>query len=250
MTAGTSILAVDDDPRIRDMLCRYLEGEGYRVTAVSDGAAMHRHLSEAKVDLVLLDLGLPGEDGFSLARQIREVSSVPIIMVTGKGDMIDRVAGLELGADDYITKPFHLREILARIRTVLRRSSANTNANANIGERRGEDASDEVAGGYAFAGWRFDPVKRELISPEGESVKLTTGEFDLLAVFVRAPNRPLSRDQLMDLSRGREWSPLDRAIDTQVGRLRKKLERDPGNPELIKTVRNLGYVFATKVTKT
>lgn len=237
MTGATHILVVDDDPRIRDMLGRYFEGEGFVVSQADGGEAMRRRAADASFDLILLDLNLPGEDGLSLAREIRSASSVPIIMVTGKGEMVDRVVGLEIGADDYITKPFHLREVLARVRTVLRRASQQI-----------QEASHEEPGErLGFAGWQLNLVKRKLLSPDGMSVALTTGEFDLLSAFVRSPNRPLNRDQLMDLARGRDWSPYDRSIDTQVGRLRKKIEQDPSNPELIKTVRGLGYVFTPKV---
>lgn len=239
MTAS-EILVVDDDPRVRDLLSRYLEGEGYKVGSAENGDAMRRHLASAAVDLVMLDLNLPGEDGLSLARELRATSDVAIIMITGKSDPIDRVIGLEVGADDYIPKPFELREVLARIRAVLRRSSA-----------RSTDVSTmEVTGSSAclgFVGWRFDPAKRELCDPDGMVVSLSTGEFDLLAAFLRHPTRVLNRDQLLDLLRGQDWTPFDRSIDTQVGRLRKKIERDPSNPKLIKTVRGVGYMFATDV---
>ncbi len=240
MSATTEILVVDDDPRVRDLLSRYLEGEGFQVGAVENGDAMRRHMNAAAVDLVILDLNLPGEDGLSLARELRTTSDVAIIMITGKGDPIDRVVGLEIGADDYIPKPFELREVLARIRAVLRRSvprSTETEVAPTTG-------SSECLG---FAGWRFDPTRRELRDPEDVVVSLSTGEFDLLATFLRHPTCVLNRDQLLDLSRGQDWTPFDRSIDTQVGRLRKKIERDPSNPDLIKTVRGIGYVFAAEV---
>jgi two-component system phosphate regulon response regulator OmpR len=237
------ILIVDDDPKIRSMLRRYLTGEGFRVSEAPDGAAMRAVLEGGGVELVLLDLVMPGEDGLSLARHIRQRAATPIIMLTGKGDLIDRVAGLEAGADDYIAKPFHLREVLARIRSVMRRApGAGPAAPAEPARREG--GADEA---LAFLGWRFDPVRRELRNPEGAVVPLTSGEFDLLHAFLRNPNRVLSRDQLMDQVKGREWAAFDRTIDTQVVRLRKKIERDPRNPELIKTVRGAGYVFAAAV---
>jgi two-component system, OmpR family, response regulator len=242
MTDTSHILVVDDDSRIRDLLSRYLEGEGFRVTPVPDGAAMRGAISRSRFDFVLLDLVLPGEDGLSLAKEIRQQSDVPIIILTGKGDTIDRVVGLELGADDYITKPFHLREVLARIRTVLRRArpasaAAETAVQSSGGNR------------ITFDGWELDIARRELRSPAGGLVPITSGEFALLEAFARNANRVLNRDQLMDLTRGQEWAPFDRSIDTQVGRLRKKIESDPNNPTLIKTVRGVGYVFAASVTR-
>lgn len=239
MTAE-ELLVVDDDPRVRDLLSRYLEGEGYKVESVEHGEAMRRHLADRPVDLVILDLNLPGEDGLSLARELRATSDVAIIMITGKGDPIDRVVGLEIGADDYIPKPFELREVLARIRAVLRRAARRpTEVPAT--------KTPASSGCLGFAGWRFDPVKRELRNPDGQTVSLSTGEFDLLAMFLQHPTRVLNRDQLLDLLRGRDWTPFDRSIDTLVGRLRKKIERDPGNPDLIKTVRGVGYVFSADV---
>ena len=242
MADPTYILVVDDDQRVRDMLCRYLEQEGFSVTGVEDGVAMRRHLSDNPVDLVLLDLVMPGEDGLSLSREIRAESDLPIIMLTGKGEPIDRVVGLEVGADDYITKPFHLREVLARVRSVLRRSASRpvTESESNSG-----DDSERVQ----FVGWRFDMVRRELRNPDGSPVPLTTGEFNLLSALIKRPNRPLDRDQIMDLVKGQDWQPFDRSIDTQIGRLRKKLEADPKDPQLIKTVRGVGYVFTPKVER-
>lgn len=242
MIDASHILVVDDDQRVRDMLCRYLEQEGFSVTGVEDGVAMRRHLLDNPVDLVLLDLVMPGEDGLSLSREIRAGSDLPIIMLTGKGEPIDRVVGLEVGADDYITKPFHLREVLARIRSVLRRSTIRPVTES------GSD-SDDDSERVQFAGWRFDMVRRELRSPDGSPVPLTTGEFDLLSALVKRPNRPLDRDQIMDLVKGQDWQPFDRSIDTQIGRLRKKLEADPKDPQLIKTVRGVGYVFTPKVER-
>lgn len=238
------ILVVDDEQRIRTMLSRYLTGEGFRVSEAADGAALRAALANDLVDLVLLDLMMPGEDGFTLARQIRQSHSTPIIMLTGKSDLIDRVAGLEAGADDYIPKPFHLREVLARIRTVLRR--AQTAPATPPGATSATDVDKGKV--LAFQGWQLDLLKRELRRAGGAVVPLTAGEFDLLRVFALNPNRVLNRDQLMDQVRGREWSAYDRAIDTQVVRIRKKIERDPANPELIKTVRGAGYVFAIEVT--
>jgi DNA-binding response OmpR family regulator len=239
------ILVVDDEQRIRTMVSRYLTGEGFRVSEAADGAGLRAAFAEGLVDLVLLDLMMPGEDGFTLARQIRQSHATPIIMLTGKGDLIDRVAGLEAGADDYVPKPFHLRELLARIRTVLRRTQV-----AHTAARPSPTAATSADKGkvLAFQGWQLDLIRRELHRAGGAVVPLTAGEFDLLRVFALNPNRVLNRDQLMDQVKGRDWSAYDRAIDTQVVRIRKKIERDPANPEMIKTVRGAGYVFATEVT--
>ena len=242
MTDSSHILVVDDDQRVRSMLCRYLEQEGFQVTAAEGGAAMRRHLSSNPVDLILLDLVMPGEDGLSSSRELRSASDVPIIMLTGKGEPIDRVIGLEVGADDYIAKPLHLREVLARVRSVLRRSTSRRSGGF---ETEGSGKGERIR----FAGWQLDLMTRELRSPDNVITPLTTGEFNLLCAFTKRPNRPLDRDQLMDLSRGRDWSPYDRSIDTQVGRLRRKLEADPKDPQLIKTVRGVGYLFTPKVER-
>jgi two-component system phosphate regulon response regulator OmpR len=239
------ILIVDDDPQIRAVLKRYLISEGFRVSEAKNGVDMRTAMSLGPVDLVLLDLMMPGEDGLTLARASRQNSAVPIIIMTGKGEVIDRVAGLEAGADDYIVKPFHLREVLARIRTVLRRiPDAESAAGASSASSEPREPGGDVV---MFQGWRLDLLRRELHRPDGELVPLTTGEFDLLRAFVRSPNRVLSRDQLMDMVKGREWAAYDRTIDTQVVRLRRKIETDPGAPGLIKTVRGAGYIFATYV---
>jgi two-component system phosphate regulon response regulator OmpR len=244
MSEQTHILVVDDDRRIRTMLKRYLADEGFRVSEAPDGAAMRSVLERDSVDLVLLDLVLPGEDGLTLARQIRQRSEVPVIMLTGKGELIDRVVGLEAGADDYIAKPFHLREVLARIRTVMRRAHAQP-ASPSRAELSSKDAPGNL---LVFQGWQFDLLKRELRRPGGDSVLLTAGEFDLLRVFACNPNRVLDRDHLMNVVKGRDWAAFDRAIDTQIVRLRKKIEADPQRPQMIKTVRGAGYIFAVSVT--
>ncbi len=223
------------------MLAEYLTDEGFEVSLAEDGEQLRATMAGAKIDLVLLDQVIPGEDGLTLLRELRRQSNVPVIMITGKGEMLDRIVGLEVGADDYIAKPFHLREVLARIRAVLRRC-----APASVPMTETAEVETE-SGRLAFAGWTLDPQRRELRNDRGDEVELTTGEFDLLLVFARAPNRPLNRDQLMDKLRGRDWSPFDRSIDTQVGRLRKKIETDPKNPTLIKTVRGVGYVFTPEV---
>jgi two-component system phosphate regulon response regulator OmpR len=240
MSEPLNILVVDDDPRIRTMLRRYLTGEGFVVNEAADGAAMRAVLDRETIDLVLLDLVMPGEDGLSLARHIRQRSEIPVIMLSGKGDLIDRVVGLEAGADDYITKPFELREVLARIRTVMRRAGPRPSPTPAATMTGGEDV-------LVFDGWRLDLLRRELHRPSGESVFLTASEFELLRVFAHHPNRVLSRDQIMDLVKGRDWAAYDRAVDTQVVRLRRKVELDPSNPTLIKTVRGGGYVFTAAV---
>jgi two-component system phosphate regulon response regulator OmpR len=240
MTDPARILVVDDDSGVRTLLRRYLTEEGFRVSEAENGAGLRAALDKGPVDLILLDLVMPGEDGLSLARQVRQRSGVPIIILTGKGELVDRVVGLEAGADDYIAKPFHLREVLARVRTVLRRAP---------GASAAPQPKREPGRFLAFAGWRLDLVKRELAREDGAVVELTGGEFELLRAFALNPNRVLDRDQLMDQVKGREWAAFDRAIDTQVVRLRRKIERDPAHPELIKTVRGAGYIFAAAVTE-
>ena len=236
MSDNGHILIVDDQQEICDVVEEYLTGEGYRVTTAHDGAGMRRSLSQYSIDLVILDLMLPGEDGLALARALRSESAIGIIILTGRGETVDRIIGLEMGADDYLPKPFHLRELLARVKAVLRR------AHDRIGE-----PPQQARSRMRFAGWSLDLSSRELLSPTGEEVRLTTGEFDLLAAFVNNANQVLSRDRLLDLARNREAGPFDRTIDVQVGRLRRKLEDDPQNPTLIKTVRGSGYIFTPAV---
>ncbi len=236
MNDNGHILVVDDQREICDLVEDYLSGEGYRVSIAHDGAEMRRVLAQSPVDLVILDLMLPGEDGLTLARSLREESEVGIIILTGRGETVDRIIGLEMGADDYLPKPFHLRELLARVKSVLRRASSRT-------VERPAAARAKVR----FAGWNLDLSSRELTSPVGEDVRLTTGEFDLLAAFVNNANQVLSRDRLLDLARNRESGPFDRTIDVQVGRLRRKLEDDPQRPTIIKTVRGSGYIFTPPV---
>jgi DNA-binding response OmpR family regulator len=210
---------------------------GFRISSAADGTAMREAIAREPVDLVLLDLGLPGEDGLELTRYLRQNWRGPIIIVTGRGESVDRVVGLELGADDYVTKPFDLRELLARIRSVLRRVAERTPASAS------------AEGAFAFVGFRLDPSSRELRDPAGAIVDLTTGEYALLKLLIEHPNRVLSRDDLMSWMHGRDAGPYDRAIDVQIGRLRRKIETDPTEPALIKSVRGAGYLFAAKVTR-
>jgi two-component system, OmpR family, response regulator len=236
MTDIGHILIVDDQKEICDMVQDYLSSEGYRVSTAHEGAGMRRVMSQSGVDLVILDLMLPGEDGLTLARSLREESTVGIIILTGRGETVDRIIGLEMGADDYLPKPFHLRELLARVKSVLRRVS--TRAAERMPAQRAQ---------ARFAGWHLDLSSRELFSPGGREVRLTTGEFDLLAAFVNNANQVLTRDRLLDLARNREAGPFDRTIDVQVGRLRRKLEDDPQKPSMIKTVRGTGYIFTPSV---
>ncbi len=233
MTGSNHILVVDDDAEIRDLLKRFLSKNGFRVSAVADGPRMRAVLGETKFDLVVLDVMLPGEDGLSLCRRIRSESGIPIIMLTAMGDDTDRIVGLEMGADDYLAKPFNPRELLARIKAILRRS--------------GQNALPGSRSLLEFEGWKLDLAKRELTAPDGRLVDLTGGEFDLLAAFAEHPQRTLSRDQLLDLTRGRTSSPFDRSIDIQVSRLRQKIEEDAREPKLIKTVRSVGYIFSARV---
>jgi len=236
MSDNGHILVVDDQKEICDVVQEYLTGEGYRVSTANDGNGMRRALSQSHVDLVILDLMLPGEDGLTLARGLRDESGIGIIILTGRGETVDRIIGLEMGADDYLPKPFHLRELLARVKSVLRRVQSRTG-----------EPGQTTRSHAQFAGWTLDLSSRELMSPAGEEVRLTTGEFDLLAAFVNNPNQVLSRDRLLDLARNREAGPFDRTIDVQVGRLRRKLEEDPQNPSLINTVRGSGYIFTPTV---
>jgi len=223
------VLIVEDDRQVRETVADYLEAQGYEVEQAEDGAAMRKVLAGHVPDLVLLDVRLPGEDGLGLARWLRERHEVPIIMVTAAGEVIDRVVGLEVGADDYIGKPFDLRELLARIKSVLRRASKPAAASPS---RR-----------VPFGPCILDLDRHQLIGRDGEEVALTGMEFDLLRAFAEHPNRVLSRDQLLTLTRNREWEPFDRSIDIRIARLRRKIEADPDKPRTIKTVRGSGYIF-------
>jgi two-component system, OmpR family, response regulator len=238
MTDGPHILIVDDHREMRDLVSRALAKEGFRISTAADGKAMRKVLTDANIDLILLDLMLPGEDGLSLCRSLRAESNVPIIMLTAKGDEVDRVIGLEMGADDYLPKPFGGRELVARIRAVLRRNQAREPA-----------APPDKPKRYRFERWIFDVDKRELIAADGVAVPLSTGEFDLLLALVEHPQRTLSRDQLLDLARHRSANAFDRSMDTQVSRLRKKIERDPAEPAIIKTVWGGGYIFTPEVSR-
>ena len=230
------ILLVDDDGEIRRLVTKFLRESGFRVTPVRDGREMRETLKSTSVDLIVLDLMLPGVSGLELCRELRAESAIPIVMLTARGDDLDRVLGLEFGADDYISKPFNTRELAARIRAVLRRTTA-----------QGETRLDP-SWRFAFDGWTLDTRRRELTNNHGVVVDLSTGEYDLLLSFVEAPQRVVSRDHLLDAARNRVSSVFDRSIDVQVSRLRRKLGGD-GLPEMIKTVRGLGYLFTPKVNK-
>lgn len=241
-TPPAHILVVDDDPKIRLLLKRCFEHEGYGVSEAADGREVHDILAQGPVDLITLDLNLGTDDGLVVARDIRAKSTVPIIMVTGKGDMIDRIVGLELGADDYITKPFHIREVLARVRSVIRRSKQNQSAQSSTEDSTKSDI-------YTFNGWSVDFNLLELHDPDGNLCDLTPAELRLLEVFLKHPQHVLSRDQLMDKLKGQDWSPYDRSIDNQISRIRKKIEKDAKKPILIKTIRGEGYRFTGEVKK-
>ena len=227
------VLIVEDDRQVRETVADYLQSHGYDVVQAGDGAAMRAALRSQVPELVLLDVRLPGEDGLALARWLREHHEVAIIMVTAAGEVIDRVVGLEVGADDYIGKPFDLRELLARIKSVLRRAHKPTVAAAP--SRR-----------VSFGPCTLDLDRHQLIGRDGEEIPLTGMEFDLLRAFAEHPNRVLSRDQLLNLTRNREWEPFDRSIDIRIARLRRKIELDPDKPKTIKTVRGSGYIFIPK----
>lgn len=230
------VLVVDDDREIRNLLSEYLEKNGYRVSVAADGAGMRAALAKSRPDLVILDLMLPGEDGLSLCRNLRARSNVPVIMLTARGEETDRIVGLEIGADDYLAKPFHPRELLARIRSVLRRARSLP-----------ENLDPPQADSYRFAGWTLDVATRNLTAPDGVIVPLSGTEFRLLSIFLAYPNRTLTREQLIDLMLSRDAGPFDRAIDVQVSRLRQRLRDDAKEPKIIKTVRGHGYVFAARV---
>ena len=230
--ATARLLVVEDDPEMAALLAWALGEQGFAVTCVGDGAGLDRARRAGEHDLILLDWMLPGEDGMSICRRLRRESAVPILMLTALGDEPDRVAGLDQGADDYLTKPFGTRELVARIRALLRRVAAGGPASASV---------------LRFAGWQLDTAARVLRDPKGVRVVLTAGELDLLLAFCQHPGRVLTRDQLLDLTRGRDAVPFDRSIDTLVSRLRRKLERDPREPGLIVTVRAEGYLFAPQV---
>jgi len=241
--ASPHIAVLDDETDITQLLAGYLQAHGFRVTEVHAGAQLLALMERDAPALVLLDLGLPGEDGLAIARRLRERWRCGLVIVTGRGDAVDKIVGLEIGADDYVTKPFDLRELLARVRAVLRRVEP-----AGVGAGQPAAARADGPTRLRFAGWTLDLAARRLSAPEGHDVALTGGEFDLLRAFADSPGRVLSRDQLLERTRGREAAPFDRTVDVQIGRLRKKIEADPQNPGIIKSVRGAGYIMVAAVT--
>lgn len=246
MNARSRLLVVDDDPSVRSMLREYLEGHGFAVAEAASGGQMREQIEQELPDAVLLDIRLPGEDGLVLARYLREHYEVGIIMVTASGDVVDRVVGLELGADDYIAKPFDLRELLARLKSVLRRLQAKPPAGDKAA---GAPAQQQAPPRQRFGRCEVDLESRRMFELGGGEVTITAMEYELLAAFLANPNRVLTRDQLLLRTRNREWEPFDRSIDIRIGRLRRKVEPDPGGePRCIRTVRNAGYMFIPNVT--
>ncbi len=236
MNAQSHILLVEDDTEISVLLSRFLRGNDCRVSLAKDGREMDRALADSRVDLIVLDLMLPGEDGLSLCRRLRVGLRIPIIILSAKGQELDRIVGLEVGADDYVAKPFNPRELLARIRAVLRRSK-----DSGDGQRMAETRT------LTFLGWQLDTLHRSLTSPTGAQVVLTSAETDLLTVFCQRPRRVLTRDQLLELTQRRTAGPNERSVDILVARIRRKIEREPGRPEIILTVRSGGYMFTPEV---
>jgi two-component system, OmpR family, response regulator len=237
---GQRLLVVDDDREIRDLLSALLTRRGYKVVTARDEHEMRQILESSRVNLIILDLMLPGKDGLTICRELRATKAIPIIILTSRGEPMDRIVGLEMGADDYLPKPFEVRELEARVKAVLRRSKASFSP---------ADPDGSFGARFTFAGWTLDARQRQLFSPQNVLVDLTSGELDLLLVFAERPQRVLSRDQLMDLARGREATVFDRSIDVQVSRLRGKIESDPKAPEMIKTVRSSGYIFTPSVQR-
>ena len=233
-----TILVVDDDADIRELLEDYLGDQGYEVIATATADTFRKALSEHDPDVVLLDVGLPGEDGLSLARHVREHFNVGIIMVSGAGETVDRIIGLEVGADDYLAKPFDPRELLARVKSVLRRYQRQSGEVAGEADRD-SGASRRVRFGVGL----LDLDSCQLLDAAGKEIRITAMEFELLKVFAERPNRPLSRDQLLNLSQNRDWDPYDRSIDIRIARLRRKIEPEPDKPVFLKTVRGMGYMF-------
>ncbi len=232
------LLLVDDERSIREPLAQFLQKQGFRVTQASDAAAARTRLAAYAIDLIILDIMMPGEDGLSLTRHIRETSEIPVILLTARSEETDRIVGLEMGADDYVVKPFSPRELATRAKVILRRAASG-------GAR--QHAPD--SGSYAFAGWVLKTGERALVDREGVSVALSTGEYNLLLALAQRPRQVLTRDQLLDLTQGREAAAFDRAIDNQISRLRRKIESDAKNPDLIKTVWGGGYTLAAEVTR-
>ena len=244
-----NVLVVDDDQKIRKLLRNCLEPEGFQVFEAENSDEVDGCMAKTRIDLITLDLNLGTENGLTIASKLKSNCDVPIIIVTGKGDVIDRVVGLEMGADDYISKPFHVREVIARVRSVLRRTDSTTRKTDHETSVRDNNDTRET-NRLVFDGWTADFDAFELRSPAGELCELTTADFKLLRVLLENPKRVLSREQIMDQVNGVDWIPYDRTIDNQIARLRKKLEEDPSKPKLIKTVRGVGYTFTVDVERT
>jgi two-component system OmpR family response regulator len=238
MTRTTLIAVVEDDPEIRALVCGLLEREGFETAACPDAAEFDRLAARRRVDLAILDVMMPGEDGLSLCRRLSAQGQIPVLMVTAKGDDIDRIIGLEIGADDYLPKPFNPRELVARAKAILRRTRETAPQSAPVARLV-----------YRFAGWSLDAASRDLADPDGGAVDLTGGEYDLLLSFLEHPQRVLSRDQLLDWTRGRSAMPYDRTIDVQLSRLRRRLTEHPSGAALIRTVRGGGYLFSATVER-
>ena len=238
MTDSEHILVVDDHPDIRDAMARYLKEHGYRVTTADRAATARQALETSAIDLVVLDIMMPGEDGLSLCRDLRATTNLPVILLTAMAEETDRIVGLEMGADDYVLKPFSPRELVARIKVIFRRVASG-----------GQRVTAPDGATYAFAGWLLKSQERTLVDSEGVSLPLSTAEYNLMLAFATRPNQVLSRDQLLDITQGREANAFDRAIDNQISRLRKKIEPDPKNPTLIKTVWGGGYTLSAEVRK-
>ncbi len=236
--SSANILVVDDDPDVRDIVERCLSDAGYQVWAHEDGSQVFDAVSEHGIDLAVIDLVLPDTDGLMLTRKLKEHSNIGVIILSGRGETTEKIIGLEVGADDYLSKPFEPRELLARVRSVLRRLGQDPDA---------DSSADKMI--FSFEGWRLDVTSRTLTSPKDESVELSSGEFNLLKAFVEHPNRVLSRDQLLDYTHANDTPAFDRSVDVRVGRVRKKIEADHQNPQFIKTIRNGGYMFAATVSK-
>ncbi len=242
MTSNATILVVDDEPELREMIEEYLSSKGFIVLTAENGEAMRQVLAAHAIDLVLLDIKMPGEDGLSLARYLREHHPVGIIMLTAVADVVDRIIGLEIGADDYITKPFDPRELFARVKSVLRRMSAEP---ADASPEAKTNVADATKGqhGMRFGRCVLNLESHQLLTEDGLEIPMTSMEFDLLKAFATNPNRVLSRDQLLDMAHNRDWDPFDRSIDIRIARIRRKIEADPAKPQTIKTVRGAGYIF-------
>lgn len=238
MTDRTSALLVEDDAEIGELISRYLENNGIAVTRVINGEALDARMAADEYDILILDLNLPGEDGFSICRRVRAAGDMPIVIVTAQGEDVDKILGLEMGADDYIVKPFNPRELLARIRAVLRRT-----------EPQSRSESAPASQSFHFLGWRLNLLAREVVSPNGMKIAMTGAEFDLLHALCENPNRVLTRDQLINMTHGPTAGPFERSIDVLISRLRQKIEKDPKNPTMIQTVRSEGYMLSAPVSR-